>query len=200
MVTSVALYYTTTMRHLLLGSLLLVAGISWAQPANDNPCSATALTVGASCSFSTYTNAAATASAGVPAPGCASYSGGDVWFTALVPANGQVIIDMNTGVITDSGLALYTGTCGSLTLLSCDDDASSNGAMSYLAASGLTPGSTLFIRVWEYGNNNNGSVFGYQPYRWRYVFLHGRKYSGFNQYGWRSCSGMCQLFRSGCMV
>ena len=42
-------------------------------PANDDPCAATALTVGAACSFSTFTNATATATAGVPAPGCASY-------------------------------------------------------------------------------------------------------------------------------
>src|SRR3989344_2615593 len=142
---------------LLLGSLLFVAGFSWAQPANDDPCSATALTTSATCTYATYTNAAATATGGVTAPGCASYSGGDVWFSVVVPANGSVTIDMSTGVITDSGLALYTGTCGSLTLLSCDDDSSPNGNMSYLAATGLTPGSTLFIRVWEYGRNNNGT-------------------------------------------
>src|SRR3989338_197906 len=142
---------------LLLGSLLFVAGFSWAQPANDDPCSATALTTSATCTYATYTNAAATATGGVTAPGCASYSGGDVWFSVVVPANGSVTIDMSTGVITDSGLALYTGTCGSLTLLSCDDDSSPNGNMSYLAATGLTPGSTLFIRVWEYGGNNNGT-------------------------------------------
>src|SRR3989338_7107875 len=63
---------------LLLGSLLFVAGFSWAQPANDDPCSATALTTSATCTYATYTNAAATATGGVTAPGCASYSGGDV--------------------------------------------------------------------------------------------------------------------------
>jgi Secretion system C-terminal sorting domain len=143
----------------LLNSLiaLLLCFYSFAQPANDNPCSAISLTANASCTYSVYTNAAATASAGVPAPGCASYSGGDVWFSLVVPAGGTVTVDMNTGVITDSGLAFYTGTCGSLTLLSCDDDASLNGNMSMLTATGLTVGSTLFIRVWEYGNNNNGT-------------------------------------------
>jgi len=142
---------------LLLLALTFVGHFSWAQPANDNPCSATSLTIGVSCTFSTYTNAAATASPGVPAPGCASYSGGDVWFSVVVPANGQVTVDMNSGVITDSGLGFYTGVCGSLTFLSCDDDSSPNGLMSYIAATGLTPGSTLFIRVWEYGNDNNGT-------------------------------------------
>ncbi len=61
------------------------------------------------------------------------------------------------GVITDSGIALYSGTCGALTLIECDDDDSTNGAMSYINRTGLTPGATLYVRFWEYGNNNNGT-------------------------------------------
>ena len=51
-------------------------------PSNDDPCNATPLTVGATCNYVQYTNDQATATAGVPAPGCASYSGetsGSVW-------------------------------------------------------------------------------------------------------------------------
>ena len=126
-------------------------------PVNDEPCNAIALTATASCTFATYTNENATASAGVPAPGCASYSGGDVWFTVTVPAGGVVTVDMSQGVITDAGMAIYSGTCGSLTLIECDDDDSNQGLMSLIALSGQTPGATLWIRVWEYGNNNNGT-------------------------------------------
>ncbi|PWI31177.1 hypothetical protein DI383_00445 [Flavobacteriaceae bacterium LYZ1037] len=131
-------------------------------PGNDEPCNAIPLTVGSSCSFATYTNEYATATAGVPAPTCSFYSGGDVWFTAVVPANGTLIIDTDTGVITDSGMEIYsaTGSCpGSLTLnsIECDDDGSTNGAMSYINRSGLNPGDTIYIRVWEYGNDNNGT-------------------------------------------
>ncbi|MBL7900205.1 MAG: hypothetical protein JNJ99_16840, partial [Crocinitomicaceae bacterium] len=96
---------------------------------NDNPCSATVLTVGATCSYTNSTNAGATASSGVPAPGCASYSGGDVWFQVTVPASGNLIVDSNTGVVTDGGMALYSGTCGSVSLITCNDDGSSNGLM-----------------------------------------------------------------------
>lgn len=128
-------------------------------PANDNPCTATPLTVGASCTFSNSTNAGATPTAGVPAPGCANYLGGDVWFTAVVPANGRLIIDSNTGVVTDGGMALYTAAscAGPFTLVECDDDDSNNGAMSVIDRTGLTPGSTVYIRMWEFGNDNNGS-------------------------------------------
>jgi hypothetical protein len=126
-------------------------------PANDDPCSASPLAVNASCTFEVGTNASATASAGVPAPGCASYSGGDVWYTLTVPASGSVTVDMNTGVITDAGMAIYSGPCGALSLIECDDDDSPNGLMSMIALVGQTPGATLWIRVWEYGNNNNGT-------------------------------------------
>jgi hypothetical protein len=44
----------------------------------DECATAIPLTVNSSCSYTTYTNAANTASAGAPAPGCASYSGGDI--------------------------------------------------------------------------------------------------------------------------
>lgn len=138
-------------------TFIFLTTIAVAQPANDDPCSATSLTVGASCTFGGYTNAAATASAGVPAPGCASYSGGDVWFSVTVPASGSITFDTNTGVVTDAGMAVYSGTCGSLTLVECDDDDSGNGLMSFITLTGQTPGATLWIRVWEFGNNNNGT-------------------------------------------
>lgn len=128
-----------------------------AAPANDDPCNATPLTVGATCSYTASTNADATATVGAPAPGCANYNGGDVWFSITVPASGNLVFNTNTGVVTDGGMAIYSGTCGSLTLLACDDDASANGAMPMIQQSGLTPGSTIWIRFWEYGNNNNGT-------------------------------------------
>ncbi len=138
-----------------------------AQPANDDPCNAIALTVGASCTFSSRTNAAATATPGIPAPGCANYNGGDVWFTAVVPANGQLIIDSNTGVVTDGGMALYSATAcgGTFTLIECDDDDSANGQMPSITRTGLAPGSTVYIRFWEYGSDNNGtfSICAYSP-------------------------------------
>ena len=126
-------------------------------PTNDDPCNAEPLSVNTFCSFSTYTNESATGSAGVPAPGCANYTGGDVWFTVTVPAGGGIIIDSDTGVITDSGMAIYSGTCGGLTLIECDDDDSNNGLMSSITRTGLTPGATIYIRFWELGNNNNGT-------------------------------------------
>lgn len=125
---------------------------------NDNPCGAINLTVNPNCVFQTYTNAGATATAGVPAPGCSSYLGGDVWFSFTAPATGMVEIETGPGVVTDGGMAVYSApSCsGPFALLACDDD-SGVGLMPYLSMTGLTPGQTYYIRFWEYGNNNNGT-------------------------------------------
>jgi len=134
-------------------------------PASNDECaSAIPLTVGTSCSYTTYSNTGATNSTN-SAPTCASYAGGDVWFSAVVPASGDLVIDTQTGDILDSGMQLYSGTCGSLTAIECDDDDSGNGSMSKITRTDLTPGSTVYIRIWEYAGNSFGT-FGlcvYEP-------------------------------------
>ena len=125
-------------------------------PSNDTCATAITLTIDTTCSYTTYSTESALDS-GVADPGCGFYSGGDVWFTITVPASGEITVDTETGVVTDSGMAIYSGTCGALTLIECDDDDSANGAMSSIALTGRTPGEVLYIRVWEFGNNNNGT-------------------------------------------
>jgi hypothetical protein len=126
-------------------------------PANDNPCSAAALTVSGSCFYGTYTNVSATNTAGIPAPGCASYSGGDVWFSAVVPAGGSINFDTQIMGINDCGMAVYSGTCAAMSLVACDANNSPNGNMPMISLTGQTPGTTLWIRVWDEGNNNFGT-------------------------------------------
>lgn len=124
---------------------------------NDNPCQATTLPVNATCVNLASTTTGATATTGVPAPTCANYNGGDVWFALTVPASGAVTVTTAAGVVTDGGMALYTATAcnGTFTQIACNDDA--NGLMPEIVASGLTPGSTVYVRFWEYGNDNPGS-------------------------------------------
>lgn len=145
------------LRIVFIGFLFVCIMPMFGQDAGDNPCNATPLAVGANCSFATYTNVNATATAGVPAPGCGNYNGGDVWFSVVVPPSGVLIIDSNTGIVTDGAMALYSGACTTLVLLACDDDGSANGLMPAINQTGLTPGSTVFIRFWDPNNNNNGT-------------------------------------------
>lgn len=128
-----------------------------APPVNDDCAGAIPLSVNNSCAYTIYSNAGATNSTGAPAPGCGGYSGGDVWFSITVPPSGILKIDSTSAVMTDGGMAAYTGTCGSLTLLQCNDDRGSFDYMPYMNLYGLTPGSTIYIRFWENGNNNNGT-------------------------------------------
>lgn len=126
-------------------------------PANDDPCNATPITVGTSCVYVNTTNVNATATTGVPAPGCANYAGADVWFSATVPASGIIVFDSNTGTMFNGAMAAYSGTCSSLTLISCNNNGSANGLMPALTVTGQTPGSTIWIRFWSPGSNNNGT-------------------------------------------
>ncbi|NSW46566.1 MAG: hypothetical protein HPY79_12210 [Bacteroidales bacterium] len=126
-------------------------------PSNDNCSGAIPLTVSSTCTYSTYSNVSASATTGVPAPGCANYIDDDVWFSVIVPDCGHLNFDTQTGSITDGGMAIYSGNCSSLTLIECDDDDSPNGSMPMIDRTGLTPGSTVYIRFWEYGGDVQGT-------------------------------------------
>ena len=146
--------------------VILISLFSFSQ--SDEPCTAGNLPVSSNCTPVTYTNATATASEvadpSIPAPGCGSYSGGDVWFTITVPASGNVILDATSGVVTDGAMAVYSGTCSSLTLVTCNDDGGA-GLMPSISLTGQTSGATLWVRFWEFSNDNNGTfdLCAYEP-------------------------------------
>lgn len=122
-------------------------------PANNDPCGATPLTVGANCNYTSYTNVNATNSATNPGPGCGSFAGSlDVWFSFVAPASGIAIIESTAGTMTDGAMALYTATAcnGAFSLVQCDDD-NGPGNMPFLSFTGLTPGATYYLRYWGYG-------------------------------------------------
>jgi len=127
---------------------------SSAPPSNDDCAAATPLPVGASCTLTNTSNLNATNSGGAN-PGCGSYSGGDVWFSFVAPASGSINIESFANSLTDGAMALYSGTCGSLSLMTCDDDGGA-GLMPSISGA-VTPGQTYYIRFWEFGNNNNGT-------------------------------------------
>ena len=113
--------------------------------------------MGASCTFTSSTNLGATPSAIAP-PGCASYTGGDVWFRFVAPASGRAAISTQAGTLTNSGMALYSATnCSTaVSLVACNDDALA--LMSYIYSTGLTSGATYYIRVW--GHSGAQGTFG----------------------------------------
>jgi hypothetical protein len=125
--------------------------------AGDEPCAATSLSVGTSCSNTSGTIVNATPSSGVADPPCGNYQGGDVWFSFVAPTGGGVTVRSVANGLTDSGIALYSASaCGSgFTLISCS--ANGNGNMGQISQGGLTPGTTYYVRVW--GENGASGTF-----------------------------------------
>lgn len=158
---------------------ICVTGAVTSAPTNDEPCTAIALpAVTAACSYSEFTTVGSTASP-VPAPSsCAGGSGAanggwsassrDVWFAVTVPPSGNLYIqskpNMPAGRISDGVMALYSGSCSSLTQIACSDDnpaypGSNNDNLPLLSATGLTPGSTVYLRYFGYGTSQG--TFGF---------------------------------------
>ncbi|OFY82678.1 MAG: hypothetical protein A3F72_02360 [Bacteroidetes bacterium RIFCSPLOWO2_12_FULL_35_15] len=140
-------------------------------PTNDEPCNAIALpAVTSDCNYLQFTTTGATASVGAtPIPsacvgGSAPQQGGfvatshDVWFKVIAPANGQLTITPQPGYgINDGVMVLYSGTCGALVQIACSDDNNYPGAPNdlkpYISRTGLTPGTTYYIRYFGWGTS-----------------------------------------------
>lgn len=137
---------------------------------NDDPCGAYPLTVVSSSNCTptvNLTNAGSTFSTGMPEPACGYVNGttsGDVWYSAVVPADGQLQITAVGDVNFDPMVSVYDGACASLQAAGC---VASNGYASNafpLTYAG-TPGSTIYIRVNEsLGGDATTGSFGLCAY------------------------------------
>ncbi len=134
-------------------------------PANDECAGALPLPVqfGTTCQTQTVgDNTAATGSVGPPAPTCASYQGGDLWYALTIPVGGTLTVTTDAPTagspITDTGMSIYSGTCGNLVEIDCDDDSNPNGFYSQIDLTGRTPGEVVYVRVWAFSAGNTGRI------------------------------------------
>jgi len=101
-------------------------------------------------------NSGATDSGELPIPNCANYDGNDVWYTAIVPESGILTVEtLDAGSSIDTGIAIYTGSCGALAQIDCDDN-SGNGVYSLINLTNQ-PSTTIYIRVWNKKNSSPGN-------------------------------------------
>ncbi|MFC6095183.1 T9SS type A sorting domain-containing protein [Flavobacterium qiangtangense] len=139
------------------------------RPANDECAGAIALTVGTAygTNLTDGTNAGASSSSQATPATCFGYSGGDIWYSIVVPASGNLTVETgnsSTGATGfDSVVTVYSGTCAALTQVGCDDDGADTGSYSKVVLTNQTPGATLYARVYEYNNDVVGS-FGISAY------------------------------------
>ncbi|MFM2230715.1 MAG: hypothetical protein RL607_1973, partial [Bacteroidota bacterium] len=118
------------------------------------------------------TSLGATLSAESPAPSCGNFNfatvGKDVWYSFVVPTSGNATIETagtsSGGPGIDTVVQVYSGTCGALSAINCDDDGAQEVVVghSLLSLTGLTPGATLLVRVFGYnGSQGNFSISVY---------------------------------------
>lgn len=129
----------------------------------DDCMQAQLLPVPTSCFMQTFSNNPATRSPQTPDPSCGGTINNsnllDVWFTFTAPPGGQVMIQTHAGTMTNGAMQLYSGTCGSMTAIECDDD-DGPGDMPQIdrMCNPLIAGQTYLIRLW--GRNGQQGSFG----------------------------------------
>jgi len=118
-------------------------------PANDICSNSTTLTIGNNCTAASPNGTNFAANDEGNAGDCFETSGGftpinDVWFDFVAPAGGKVHVNVlpETNDFTTYEIAIYSGTCGSLTQIACKSE--DPGVLNTLA---LTPGNTYYVQV-----------------------------------------------------
>lgn len=126
-------------------------------PANDLPCNATPLAMGG---IETGDNSCAS---GTGEPGSAScWTNGTintVWYSVVAPASGSIKFRTTLGTLTNTQIALYSGSCGpTMTMVAsaCNDNQPTCGTSTYynsdLTVTGLTAGSTYYLAIDGYND------------------------------------------------
>jgi hypothetical protein len=128
-------------------------------PSNDNCADAIPLTLGnvfADNAIVGTTVGGNTTLTGLPVPTCVPTARiNEVWYTVIPTAT---IMTVETAAVTgslftDSVISVFSGTCGALTQIGCNDDiVSGTNNFSRVALTGLTVGTPIYIGVWKYLN------------------------------------------------
>lgn len=103
-------------------------------------------------------NYSTTDSGAQPTPSCGNYLGGDIWYTVIVPASGNLALDFSNFDFSSIGVSLYSGTCGNLAEVRCE-------YFGWPIIFNSLPPATYYLRIWDFGNDNQGQVeiCAYEP-------------------------------------
>ncbi|MGL2967294.1 fibronectin type III domain-containing protein [Flavobacterium sp. XGLA_31] len=118
---------------------------------NDDCANAIALTVNPSVTCVTSTSGT-TIGATQSATGCQGTADDDVWYKFTAAAT-QHTITVTPSTLTDAVFQVYNASCGGISF-GCINSTSSTSPES-ISISGLTAGTTYYIRVYSYGNGNS---------------------------------------------
>lgn len=92
--------------------------------------------------------------------GCTGTADDDVWYSFVAGAGGHTITvaSINPGRITDIVFEVFSGTCGSLTSVLCQN-ATSGTANESATLTGLTVGATYYVRIYSFANGTGQGQF-----------------------------------------
>lgn len=117
-----------------------------AAPANNDCAGAILLTEGTTCSPTAGTIAGATAS--TPTTTCDGTANDDVWYRFVATsANTKITVDGSTNF--DAVFEVFSGTCGALTSVACQDSSLNDGVES-MQFGNLVVGQTYYVRVFDW--------------------------------------------------
>jgi V8-like Glu-specific endopeptidase len=133
------------------GNFQLNVTPSFNSPSNDNCADATAIGVGTVSGNTACATNDGTASCGL------SSGSSDVWYSFRPTCDGAVIAQ-TCGSSYDTVVSVFTGTCGNLTEVACDDDSGNNGPCPFTLQSWLTwnasAGTRYLLRVSGYNGHS----------------------------------------------
>ena len=128
-------------------SLFLFLFYSILSNAQSNFCtSATTIVVTANC---TSPLSGSTVGATQSLSGCSGNADDDVWYKFVATTTAHVLT-VSSSASFDAVVELFSGTCATLSTLSCKNQ-TGNAGTEIIFASGLTIGNTYFIRVYHSG-------------------------------------------------
>jgi len=119
-------------------------------PGNDNPCTATVLSSYSAQNWTTGNNSGATST--YSGSTCGTSLPRDVWYATPIPASGFVSFRTAAGSLDDGVMAVYWGSCNSLSYIVCEDDNFTGNAMPAVVIQGQ-PGTWIYVRMWGYDND-----------------------------------------------
>lgn len=141
--------YAYTILATLTLVLLLVSGAVQAQ--DDCATAVPITTINNAAAGCVTTTAGTTIGRTQSMPGCVGTADDDTWFR-FVPDGGTITITITGTGITNPVFEVFSGTCGSLTSILCQNASATNNETGVLPAN-LVNGTTYYVRVYSFGNS-----------------------------------------------
>ncbi len=133
------------------GAFTLTWGLIVPPPANDECTGAVAIS--GSGTFPYDNRFATPATATAPASACQSSQSKDIWYAWTSAGAGSVTVDNCGDVAIDSVITIYTGTCGTLTEIACDDDTCATPTLNSTVTFTAACTTTYYIRISSFGTS-----------------------------------------------